>query len=154
MSTGKRLGAVIAGLGLVLATAVMSIAVTPPHPGRSGGAAPWSAHLRDVDDALRAHDVKAALTAWRAAQGAARASRRWEALADSADAYLRIARATGTPDAGAPRARGLYLSALFRARDARSPGGLLRIASAFQALGDHEVAAHAHRLARPPAGTP
>jgi hypothetical protein len=52
-----------------------------------------------------------------------------------------------------PRARDLYLSALFRARDAGSLDGVLRLAAAFDSLGDREVALQALRMARRLAGS-
>ncbi|HEU4368979.1 MAG TPA: hypothetical protein VFV05_12225 [Methylomirabilota bacterium] len=150
------MSAVVGGLGLVLTTALMSIAVTLPRvggpPAVTAGAAPWSSHLDAVDLALQTNDVPAALKAWHAAYGAALASRRWDGFADAGDAYLRVASAAGA--AGAPRARDLYLSALFRARDAGSRDGALRVAAAFAGLGDREVATQARRIARRLPATP
>jgi hypothetical protein len=127
----------------------MSLAVTPPRVAGpsavAGGGARWVRHLNAVDVALETNDLQAALKAWQAAYGAALAGRHWEGYAAAADAYLRIARVASTP--GAPRARDLYLSALFRARDAGSRDGVLRVAAAFDALGDREVAAQAQRIA-------
>ena len=152
MMTGKKVGAVLGGLGLVLASALMSRAVTVPRalesPAVRGGAAPWAAHLATVEAALAVGDVPAALSAWREAYSAALGSRRWEGFADAGDAYLRIGRASGAPASAVPRARDLYLSALFRARDAGSLDGVLRIANAFAALGDHDVTVQALRMAR------
>lgn len=150
MVTRRTVGAVLGGVGLVLSTALMSIAVTPPRlqapPPLAGDVAPWSAHLRAVDVALEREDIPAAVEAWQSAYGAALGSRRWEGFADAADAWLRIARAGGRAD-GVPRARELYLTALFRARDAGSREGVLRAAAAFDALGDREVVTQAHRMA-------
>jgi hypothetical protein len=155
MVTGKTVGAMVGGFGLVLTSALMSGAVTAPRVGGSaskGGVAPWAAHLAAVDTALTAGDVPAALSAWHAAYGAALGSRRWEGFADAADAYLRIGRASSAPDSAVPRARDLYLSALFRARDAGSLEGVLRIAAAFDNLGDRDVSVQALRMARRLAG--
>jgi hypothetical protein len=151
MVTGKTVGAVVSGLGLVLAGALMSRAVSAPRVLESpvrGGAAPWAAHLATVDAALAVGDAPAALSAWREAYGVALGSRRWEGFADAGDAYLRIGRASGAPASAVPRARELYLSALFRARDAGSLDGVLRIATAFATLGDHDVTVQALRMAR------
>jgi hypothetical protein len=156
MVTGKTVGAVLGGLGLALASALISRAVSAPRalelPAVRGGAAPWAAHLATVDTALAVGDVPAALSAWHEAYGAALGSRRWEGFADAGDAYLRIGHASSAPASAVPRARDLYLSALFRARDAGSLDGVLRIAAAFAALGDHDVAAQALRMARRLAG--
>ena len=156
MVSGKTVGAVVGGLGIVLASALMGGAVTVPRgigsPAPRGGAAPWAAHLATVDVALTAGDVPAALAAWHAAYGAALGSRRWEGFADAGDAYLRIGRVSGAPGSAVPRARDLYLSALFRARDAGSLDGVLRVAAAFESFGDRDVTLQARRMARRLAG--
>jgi hypothetical protein len=146
----------IGGLGLVLSSALVGGAISLPRvgglPSPRGGAAPWEAHLAAVDAALAEGDVSAALSAWHAAYGAALGSRRWEGFADAGDAYLRIGRASTAPASAVPRARDLYLSALFRARDAGSLDGVLRIAAAFDNLGDRDVTVQALRMARRLAG--
>ncbi|HXD96499.1 MAG TPA: hypothetical protein VN646_08155 [Candidatus Acidoferrum sp.] len=156
MVTGRRIGAMVGGLGLMLSTALVSGAVSQPGVGGSptprGGAAPWAAHLAAVDTALAAGDMPRALSAWHAAYGAALGSRRWDGFADAGDAYLRIGRASGAPAGAVPRARDLYLSALFRARDAGSLDGVLRIAAAFESFGDRDVTVQAVRMARRLAG--
>ena len=108
--------------------------------------------LSAVDAALAAGDVPGALRAWHEAYGAALGGRRWEGFAEAGDAYLRIARASGSPAGGISRARDLYLSALFRASGAGSLDGVLRLASAFVELGDDEVVTHSLRIARRLAG--
>jgi hypothetical protein len=127
-------------------------AVSPPRsvqPTPSAVAAtPWAPHIAAVDAALRAGDLAAASVASTEAYRAALGSRRWEGLVDAADAHLRVARAAGTPQAGAPHARQLYLAALFRARDAGSVEGVVRVAQAFDSLGDREAADHAIRTAQ------
>jgi hypothetical protein len=109
-------------------------------------------HLTAVDAALAARDVPGALRAWHEAYGPALGGRRWESFAEAGDAYLRIARASGSPAGGILRARDLYLSALFRASGAGSLDGVLRLASAFVELGDDEVVTHSLRIARRLAG--
>ena len=128
-------------------------AVAPPRSVQStatvaGSAAPWTPHITAVDAALRAGDLAAASAASTEAYRAALASRRWEAMVDAADAHLRVAQAAGAPQAGVPRARELYLVALFRARDAGSLEGVLRVAQSFDRLGDREAADHAMRIAQ------
>ena len=103
--------------------------------------------------ALATGDVSGALRAWQETYGAMLESRRWEGFADAGDAYLRIARASGSPSEGISRARDLYLSALFRASGSGSLDGVLRLASAFVELGDDEVVTHSLRIARRLAGT-
>jgi hypothetical protein len=148
MVTGKTVGAVVGGLGIVLASGVVSVGSSVPR----AGATPWAAPLAAVDAALTAGDVPAALAAWHTAYGAALGSRRWEGFADAGDAYLRIGRASSAPASAVPRARDLYLSALFRARDAGSLDGVLRVAAAFDSLGDRDVTVQALRMARRLAG--
>jgi hypothetical protein len=151
MMTRKAVGAMVAGLGLVLSSVLLtgSAAVArgadPTAPRETVAA--WTAHLGAMDRALQAGDVHAAQAAWREAYGAALGSRRWEGFADAGDAALRLGRASGSPTAGVPRARELYLSALFRARDTGSLDGVLRVAGAFNGLGDREVMVQAVRMA-------
>jgi hypothetical protein len=156
MVTGKTVGAVVGGLGIVLWSALMGGAMDISRgigPTVRGGAAPWATHLAMVEATLARGDVSATRSAWRAAYGAALGSRRWDGFADVGDAYLRIGRASGAPASTVPRARDLYLSALFRARDAGSLDGVLRLAAAFDSLGDREVAVQALRMARRLAGS-
>ncbi len=149
MATRKMVGAMVAGLGLVLSGALVSGAIArgsdPASPRQM--VSPWAKHLATMDEALRVGDVAAAQTAWREAYGAALGSRRWEGFADAGDAALRLGRASGSPSAGVPRARDLYLSALFRARDTGSLDGVLRVAGSFNTLGDRDVTTQAVRMA-------
>jgi hypothetical protein len=124
----------------------------PNDRGAQKGGASATLHLTAVDVALAAGDVPGALRAWHEAYGEALGGRRWEGFAEAGDAYLRIARASGSPAGGILRARDLYLSALFRASGAGSLDGVLRLASAFVELGDDEVATHSLRIARRLAG--
>jgi len=127
-------------------------AVAPPRSVQSTASAvaatPWTPHIVAANAALRSGDLTAASAASTEAYRAALASRRWEGLIEAADAHLRLAQAAGAPQAGIPRARELYLAALFRARDARSLEGVLRAAQAFDRLGDREAADHAMRVAQ------
>jgi hypothetical protein len=139
------------GVGL-LSGVLGTSAVAPPRSVQPTAAAvaatPWAPHITAVDAALRAGDLSAAATASTEAYRAALAGRRWEGLVEAADAYLRVADAAGAPHAGAPRARELYLAALFRARDAGSVEGVIRVAQSFDRLGDREATAHAMRVAQ------
>jgi hypothetical protein len=112
-----------------------------------------TAQLTAVDTALATGDVAAALRAWHELYGAMLGTRRWEGFAEAGDAFLRIARALGSPARGMARARDLYMSALFRASGAGSLDGVLRLASAFVDLGDDEIVTHALRIARRLAGS-
>jgi hypothetical protein len=119
--------------------------------GRDGAV---SSPRTPVDAALAAGDLPGALQAWQEAFGATLGTRHWEGFADAGDAYLRIARAAGSPADDISRARDLYLSALFRASGAGSLDGVLRLASAFVDLGDDEVATQSLQIARRLAGAP
>jgi hypothetical protein len=136
----------------LLSGALGTSAVAPPRsvqPTKSAVAAtPWGPHIADVDAALRARDLAGASAASTEAYRAALASRRWEGLVEAADAYRRIADAAGAPHVGVPRARELYLAALFRARDAGSVEGVVRVAQAFDSLGDRDAADQAIRTAQ------
>jgi hypothetical protein len=98
-----------------------------------------TAQLTAVDTALATGDVAAALRASHELYGATFGACRWEGFAEAGDAFLRIARALGSPARGMARARDLYMSALVRAGGAGSLDGVLRIASAFVELGDDEI---------------
>jgi hypothetical protein len=69
-----------------------------------------------------------------------------------ADGCLRLARASSGRRGFVPEARGLYLTALFRARQQRSVEGMLRAAEGFHQLEDREAAGQALRLAESLAG--
>jgi hypothetical protein len=105
-----------------------------------------------VDAALSAGDVTAALRVWHDTYAASIGGSSWQRLAEAAEAYLRIVRASGSPAAGISHARNLYLSTLFRASSAGSLEGILWTASAFSELGDDGIVTHALRIARRLAG--
>ena len=107
--------------------------------------------LAAIDAALTRKDLGKAVYEWRDAYGLALGSRRWEAMADVGDAAVRIdalaRRPVGHPTAFRAEARQAYLLALFQARRAKSQSGINRIADAFVALGDAEMAERARAIA-------
>lgn len=107
----------------------------------------WSANLGRVDAALADGDVSGGIRAWRAAYTSALGSRRWDAMMDVADAYLRIGDRTPIRRVYEAKAREAYLVGLFRARRDNSLDGVLRAAQSFAELGDREVVAHCLRIA-------
>jgi hypothetical protein len=109
--------------------------------------------LTAVDAALATGDVAAALRAWHDAYDTTMHGLRWEGFAEAGDAYLRIARALGSPTSAVAQARDLYLSALLRASGTGSLDGVLRLASAFADLGDDENVTRSLRIARRLAGS-
>jgi hypothetical protein len=113
----------------------------------SGWAGPWRDHLAAMDEALDRQDLLGAGRAWREAHLAAQGSWRWDGLVEVADGCLRLARASSNGRGLVPEARGLYLTALFRARQQRSVEGMLRAAEGFNRLEDHEATSQALRLA-------
>jgi hypothetical protein len=135
---------VLAMLG-VLAMLASSPAVAMLH--RAAPATPLVSYVRAVDEALARDDLSAAVRAWHDAYGIALASRRWEAMIDVGDAFLRVSAYDRSRDGGKPNARQAYLIALMRARSAGSATGVRRAGDAFAALGDLEVAAQCFRIA-------
>ena len=149
-----------AGLGLaaLAGTALGSLAgtrATTPSVERLGRIQDdWSARLArqlaTVDEAILGKDHGRAIHAWRDAYGLALGSRDWAAMLLVGDAALRIdavtSRPSGHPTGFRAEARQAYLVALFRARDARAPEGVARVASAFEALGDAETGARARAI--------
>lgn len=117
-----------------------------PDSGRIDDA-PWATHLRILDEALAARDVRAAERAWREAYVAAAGSWRWDGMLAVGDAALRVGQVAVTRHAAQARARNVYLAALFRARQQDSVDGVLRAAEAFAALGDRDVVEQCLRLA-------
>lgn len=109
--------------------------------------APWTVHLRRSDEALRLQDTKTAQQHWHEAYWMARGRLSWEGMLDVGDTYLRIGEVAKDRELAKAKARSLYMQALFRARSQRSLDGVLRAGEAFAALGDHEVASQAIRIA-------
>ena len=138
-------------LMIAVAAGVLALAVCEALDGQgtfsTTDGAPWAPHVKAVDEALASKDLGAAVKAWHDASSAALGSRRWKGMADVADAYLRIGEAAGFRKPWEPRAREIYLSALFRARHERSLEGILRVADAFAGLGDRDVVEQALRIA-------
>jgi hypothetical protein len=101
----------------------------------------------DLDTAPGAGGFAASKRAVDAAYGAAIRSRRWERLTEVGDAYVRLGDRAGARLATAPQARRAYLDALLLARRDGSPEGVLRVAEAFDALGDRAVVEQCLRIA-------
>lgn len=129
MALGRAMAG-LALLGCVLAPSVVS-ALEP--------AAAWANHLQTVDAALARGDIGMALQEWHQGFAAALRSRTWLGLVEAGDAYLRIAEVGAFRGSAKPMARHLYLEALVHAKSQRSPEGALRVAAAFDRLGDRGV---------------
>ena len=133
------------GAVLLLGTAMTSFAPRRPDDARSGA---WTAHLRRMDEALAAGDIRLAERAWHDAYGQALGSRRWEGMVEAGDAALTIRAVAKAQRLAAPTARQAYLTAFVRARRQGSVDGVLRTAEAFARLGDGEVVEQALQVAR------
>ena len=136
---------------LVAALTLLAPVTLEGAHGRIGrvAAAPWREHIEALDRALAGGDVRAAEAALHEAHQAAMAGRRWEAMIAFGDAAARLARVAPELTGGLSRARRAYLLAFDRARHFRSLDGVLRVAEAFGALGDSEVALGCARAAEP-----
>jgi hypothetical protein len=141
-------GGIVLGLAAVRgSTRNFEGPVMPPAKGQSA----LSERLAAMDEALARGDVSRAISDWRDAYGLALGSWRWEAMILVGDAALRIdalaSRPPGPRVAFRAEARQAYLNALFGARRVGSREGVLRVAEAFAALGDLEMAARARTIA-------
>lgn len=114
--------------------------------------APWISPLRDMDGALERGDLSTATTARYKADLAALARPSWEGFLAVGDGALRLGEAREARSAVEPEARRAYLSAMVRARNARSLEGTLRVTDAFARLGDHDMFEQGVRIARELAG--
>ncbi len=113
---------------------------------------PWISPLRDMDAALARGDFSAATTARHKADLAVLASPCWEGFLAVGDGALRLGEAGQERRAMEPEARRAYLSAMVRARNARSLEGAFRITEAFARLGDRDMVEQGVRIARELAG--
>lgn len=148
----KRQGTSRHASQIIIAAALMLLATAEAAPGQPGGPggdsdAPWTAHIRRVDEALAKGNTSAAELAWHDAYVVALRTRRWQGLVEAGDAALRLGEAGRNRRVSEAKARGAYWAALFRARHERSVDGVLRTAEAFAALGDQEVAVQCTRIA-------
>jgi hypothetical protein len=134
----------LVGASLTIALTVALTALAARARGEAGDAPAredaWSVHVRGALEALARRDIGSAEREWHEAYIAATGSWRWEGVMEVADLYLRIGEAAGRSPAAAARARNLYLTALFRARQQGSVDGLLRAAEGFARVADRDVA--------------
>jgi hypothetical protein len=134
-----------AGLLALLSVALAGVEVLTAAVPRAVAPRIWTTPLARVQEALDRGDDLGALSWWQEARAAALRSGQWEGMVEVGDAARRFPQ-------GAGHARQAYLTALFRARQQRSLDGVLRAASAFGELGDHEVLGQALRMAQHEAG--
>lgn len=146
--TSRRRLRIATATGMMLLLLAMAEAKAGQVNGPQGNpTAPWTIHIQAVDEALAKKNVSAAERGWHAAHVSALRSLGWDGLVEVGDAALRIGEVANGRTASEAKARGTYWAALFRARQQGSLDGVLRMAEAFAALGDHEVAAQCVRIA-------
>ena len=136
-----------AGVAVVTMLGVLALRDVKAHHAGVATPAPWRSHVRAADDAVGRNDVLAARRAWHAGYLVALGSPAWNGMLEVADAYMRIGDVMAARNTAMMRAREIYLTALFRARQQGSLDGVLRCAEAFGALGDRDVVAQALRMA-------
>jgi hypothetical protein len=107
----------------------------------------WTQRIALVDDAIERSEVSRAVYEWREAYGAAVRTKGSEALIAVADRAIRIAELSGGSGYFVNEARYIYLHAAGRARAERSRETILKIAEAFDRLGDAERASQVRRIA-------
>ena len=107
----------------------------------------WVQRVALVDDAIERSEVSRAVYEWREAYGAAVRTKGSEALIAVAERAIRIAELSGGSGYFVNEARYIYLHAAGRARAERSRETILKIAEAFDRLGDTERASQVRRLA-------
>lgn len=133
-----------------LACSLASLAALSSLIGSDATRSPTAAGrgaLRRADAALAAGDARGARQAWDEAYQAAMQAREPDVTLEVGHAYLRIG-ATGTDrQAAVARARRIYLTALFQARERLDAHAVARAGEAFAALGDHAVAERAFDVA-------
>lgn len=139
-------------LGAVALLAALQVTLARAGDPAARQEAPWLSPLRDMDEALARGDLAVATAARHKAHLAALANRRWEGFFAVGDATFRLGEATQNRRAMEAAARRAYLSALFRARNARSLDGVLQVTEVFARLGDRDVVLQGIRVARDLAG--
>lgn len=147
MKAGRIAGSVAVVTAVVVVVLALAAVEARVAHTRVVGAAPWAADLKAVDESLARRDVGAAGRALAGAYHTALGSRRWEGMAETGDAAVRVGVVSGERQAAAEKARRSYLVALVRAHHERSLDGVLHAAQGFAGLGDREVAAHCLAIA-------
>ena len=107
----------------------------------------WVQRIALVDNAIERSETSRAVYEWREAYGAALGTKGSEALITVADRAIRIAELLGGSGYFVNEARYIYMHAVGRARAERSRETLLKIAEAFDKLGDAKRASQVRRIA-------
>ncbi len=106
----------------------------------------WTQRIALVDAALERSDLSRAIYEWREAYGAAVRSGRSEGLIAVGDRATRLAEISAGSGYFRKEARHIYMHAAHRARAERSRDTILRIADAFDRLGDTQRADLVRRM--------
>jgi hypothetical protein len=140
----------LAGAGCGLLAALIVAGVGPGvriDVGQDGvGARTTDVALERLERALERGDGRAAERAWHDAHVSALRGG-WRTRVAVGDAALRLGDAGPDRETAPARARLSYLAALFVAKGERSLEGAIRVAEAFLALGDDELAVQSLRVA-------
>jgi hypothetical protein len=107
----------------------------------------WVQRIALVDDAIERSQLSRAIYEWREAYGAANRRGGSEGLIAVGDRAVRLAELSDGSGYFLTEARFVYMQAAFRARAERSRDAILRIADAFEKLGDAERAGQVRRIA-------
>jgi hypothetical protein len=144
------MGGVGIALGNLTADRTGARALERSEPGVPLGVPALADRIAAVDRALARKDTSAAVYAWSDAYTLALGARRWQAMVEVGDAAVRIHALAGHASAYLlgfrAEARQAYLRALFLARHDRSAEGIERVAQAFAALGDADMAAQVRTI--------
>ncbi len=135
------------GLLLAVVVAVLAVVEIPTHRMLRTLPALAASPIQKMDEALAQKKVNAAVRAWDEAYRAAVPSGRWEDLVAVADGYRRVGEVGGRQGAFDAKAREIYLSALFRAREQDSLDGVLSAGQGLAALGDRQGVEQSLRIA-------
>ena len=137
-------------LGTLAGARVRVTSLERLRPVEESGDVALAGRLAALDAAIALNELGRAIYEWRDAYGLALRTRTWDAMVAVGDAALRIdamaSHHAGRRTGFRAEARQAYLLALFRARDARAPDGIARVAQAFSGLGDAEMAARARSI--------
>jgi len=136
--TGAAVLALVVGVSAVLGLELVVFVAPESSPA-------WTQRIALVDEAIGRSDLSRAIYEWREAYGAALRRGGAEGLIAVGDRAMRLAEITGS-DRYRNEARDIYGHAALRARAERSRETILRIADAFDRLGDTQRANQVRRM--------
>jgi hypothetical protein len=131
----------------LFAVLVATVPAMALNDSSRAAATDWSEPLRRAEAALASGNPRAAEQAWEQAYRAAVQARAPEGLLAVGGAYLRIGEAARDRSTAVARARRIFLTALFQARERDNAAGVAAAAAAFATLGDRDVSERAFAVA-------